>query len=232
MKNYEQVAIAAETLITNKTRDKWALADAIHDTVSTGNRNKLDQLSKLLIADGFTYGPYEVFQMWQTAHDWPVSKRRSEAAYSTHQGCDPKGDDGATLLVLCAVVRGEQVDRPKHIAALNWGLLCDRIKARKRLVRVTADDMRFARLVESDQLTARMGRSGRLMFPEYGPIVTRELDDEVLAAIGNQSALTAWLSAERFVNAAVTTIKDDVPNEVREVIERVQAAINEVFTSA
>lgn len=227
MKNYKQVVVAAEAVSTNKTRDMWALADAIHDTVPSGNRDKLNTLSEQLKADGFDYSGFDVWTMWETSDNWPVGKRLAEAAYSTHRYIDPTSDDGKLFIALCAVARGETVARPDHVVALNWGLMSDKVIARKRTFKVTGSDLKIASLLPQPEIARGTMQILPSIFDRHH-YKEAALDAEIVAAIGHQSALTAWLSAERFVNAAVTATSD-VPDEVREVIERIQGTIQGVL---
>ena len=228
MKNYKQVVVAAEAVSTNKTRDMWTLADAIHDTVPSGNRDKLNKLSEQLKADGFDYSGFDVWTMWETSDNWPVGKRLAEAAYSTHRYIDPTSDDGKLFIALCAVARGEMVARPNHVVALNWGLMSDKVIARKRTFKVTGSDLKIASLHSQPKIVMGATQVHSSLYDRHRH-EEAALNSEIVAAIGHQSALTAWLSAERFVNAAVVTATSNIPDEVREVIERIQGTIQGVL---
>jgi hypothetical protein len=165
MTTYDQVAEAAKRLVTDDTKDTWALADAVlahvpdgtggkgfaYDPREGGVREALAELAEQMQADGVAtpngdpYTTSALDHLRETAMAWPKAERHNEAAYRTHQEAgSPKTMGGKALATLCAVARGEDVTRPRSILAAEWKTVCDRITARRKGWPVAANDVRIA----------------------------------------------------------------------------------------
>lgn len=167
MTTYDKVAAAAQRLVTDDTKDTWALADAVLAHVPeqpSGQRNDLllasgggsvpERLATLVEAlklDGVTTptgDPYSVSalaHLRDTAMTWPGDTRHPEAAYRTHQEAgSPNTEGGRVLAALAVVARGEGTFKPRGLDKDAWEAACKRVADRRKGFPVAANDVRVA----------------------------------------------------------------------------------------
>lgn len=238
---YTAVVEAAEALATNRARDTWRLADAIRDAVRNDNSAEFQDLAERLEKDGLTkpsgesYDLWSLRRLWRVAILWPQDKRHAEASYRTHQEAGgPNDANGRMLTALCAAARGENATRPSHVDPINWSATCDRIRARQRGFKVTANDLRLV----IGRLTNLPNRHGmavasyddRFDRATAAVLATQDLDDRIERDFASLSALTLLLQAERYAKEGAThlTSASAVNDEIRTCLDSIQQILDSV----
>lgn len=155
---------AAEALLASSTRDTWCLADAVLvDVPEMPKGQRTDQLTGVSrlddalaqVADAVTGAgittpngePYSADSLKtyrNTAIAWPQDARENQASYRTHQECSSAVHPKAAILhALCAIARGERVNRPAGCSAESWKLAVAKIDRNRRFP-VSANVIRIA----------------------------------------------------------------------------------------
>lgn len=145
-----KTVVVAEKVMLSQQRDLWAVADAVladvaddyghgGDRSSSAGPTCSDQLAALTLAladagivrpDGAPYQISYLRDQRLTAMAWQPIDRQKETSFASHYAYRD-GRGRVALLALCAVARGEKVDRPDELDAKAWRDALAKLKTRR-----------------------------------------------------------------------------------------------------
>jgi hypothetical protein len=143
----------ATSIQDHSQRDRWSLAYALLadmplDLAPAAVRKITDDLCAemfdlgLSLPNGAPYHPAYLQGQRKVAIAWRPEERQAEASFEAH--AEHTGESRPVLLALCAVARGEQVERPLGTTPISWDAAVAKTKTRKMGYMVQAQAVRMA----------------------------------------------------------------------------------------